>query len=38
MIAPSPGNDVERFDRWSSTYEGYWLQKLVFDVVLLKVE
>ncbi len=27
------GSDVERFDRWSSTYEGYWLQKLVFDRV-----
>ncbi len=33
MIAPPHGSDVERFDRWSSTYEGYWLQKLIFDRV-----
>ncbi len=33
MSVPTQGSDVERFDRWSSTYEGHWLQKLVFDRV-----
>ncbi len=33
MTAPAHGNDVERFDRLSSTYEGHWLQKIFFDRV-----
>ncbi|HEX9115791.1 MAG TPA: class I SAM-dependent methyltransferase [Anaerolineae bacterium] len=33
MSGPSQSDDVERFDRWSSTYESSWMQGLFFDRV-----
>jgi hypothetical protein len=33
MTTPSESEDVQRFDRWSSTYEASLLQRLIFDRV-----
>ena len=25
------GHDVERFDRWASTYDRHWMQRMIFE-------